>query len=641
MGDTARVRNSAAVLLAVSIGAFIATFNETFLNVALTPIMQDFSLSSGTVQWVSTAYMLVAAVTVPITSFLYRSVPTRRLSVTALALLLAGTVIGAAATSFPMLIIGRCVQALGTGMIVPIGMNLTLLVAPQGKLGTYMGVVSAVTLLGPAFGPIAGGILLSIASWHFLFVVFAALTLVALIVNVAAVRNFQELTHPKMDALSVAFVSLGLLGIMYGISTVFSGSLAIALAALVAGVAFMAAFVARQRRIPEPLLDLRPFADRGFVCGVIVVFIAFMAVFAMNILLPLFMQNALGFSALDAALTLLVPCLSCVVFAPVAGRMYDRFGFKFTLPAALVVMAVFLFVMSQVAAGATALVLALVYLPILAGCNFSIGPAQSFALDRLSDELHPHGVTVCYAAIQVAGCIGSSFYVGIMGGVEQQAIVAGASTAAAAASGFSASCLVAALIALVGFGFAVATARISARTSVAEQAASADSELEQVMFGDVYNIPATATAYDALVEMSDHRTSGLPVVDAGGALVGFVSNGDVLRAISDETVDKTDLAYVYSVWRRNGSLRESLEKLKGIPVMDLATKRVISVEASDSMEIVCAKLSIANVKKLPVTRDGKVVGVISRSNLLHYLVHTPSTASKVTPVTFNARTQAA
>ena len=137
MGDTERERSAAKVLVAISIGAFLATFNETFLNVALTPIMHDFGVTSGDVQWVSTAYMLVAAVTVPVTSFLYRSVPTRRLSLIALALLLAGTLLGAASSSFPMLIVARCIQALGTGMIVPIGMNLTLLVAPQGKLGTY------------------------------------------------------------------------------------------------------------------------------------------------------------------------------------------------------------------------------------------------------------------------------------------------------------------------------------------------------------------------------------------------------------------------------------------------------------------------------------------------------------------------
>lgn len=205
----ASVRHPAAVLFVIAVSAFLATFNETFLNVALTPIMQDYAISFADVQWVSTAYMLVAAVTVPVTGFLYRDIPTRPLNIAALVLLLAGTLMGFAAVNFPMLLAARMVQALGTGMVVPIGMNLTLLVAPQGKLGTYMGIVSAVTLLGPAFGPIAGGVLLSVAGWHMLFAVFAVMTAVALACTVAIIKNFSALTHPKADAPSVVLVSVG------------------------------------------------------------------------------------------------------------------------------------------------------------------------------------------------------------------------------------------------------------------------------------------------------------------------------------------------------------------------------------------------------------------------------------------------
>lgn len=456
------VKNAAAVLVAICIGSFLATFNETFLNVGLASIMKSFSITSGQVQWVSTAYMLVAAIVVPMASFYYRSIHTKKLMITAFILLLAGTVIGALSPDLAVLIIGRCVQALGTGLIVPLGMNLTLLVAPKGKLGTYMGVVSAATLIGPAFGPIAGGLLLSVAGWHFLFAAFAVLTIIALIINAIFIDNFEELSSPKMDTASVVLISLGLLGIMYGISTIFSGSLHAAAISFLVGIVCLVIFVHRQMTIPEPLLDLRPFEDRAFVTGVVVVFIAFMAVFAMNILLPLYMENALGFTALDAALTLLIPCLSCVIFAPVAGHLYDRFGFRFTLPAALLVMSGFLFLMTRIVSGkATGVMLAACYLPILAGCNFSIGPAQSFALDRLSSDLHPHGVTVCYTAIQVAGCIGSSFYVGIMSRIEQTAFGSGDSVASAVTKGFQGSVTVASILALVGFIFAVLTARAS------------------------------------------------------------------------------------------------------------------------------------------------------------------------------------
>lgn len=406
---------------------------------------------------------------------------------------------------------------------------------------------------------------------------------------------------------------------MYATSTAFSGSGVVAAASFVVGAVCLVAFVMRQRSIENPLLDLRPFADKGFVCGVVVVFIAFMAVFAMNLLLPLFMQNNSGFSALDAALTLLVPCMSCVVFAPVAGKLFDRYGFKYSLPAVLLAMAVFLFAMSRIGGSATALLLAAVYLPILVGCNFGIGPSQSFALDRLSSELHPHGVTVCYTAIQVAGCIGSSFYVGIMSGVQRQALAAGGTAQQAVAAGFSTSCTVASAFALVGLCFAVATVRFGTRKPEGAGQNTAG-EIFSAMFSDVYAVEASANAYEALLLMAERRTSGLVVANSDGTLAGFVSDGDIIRAIAGESEDKLDMTYVYSEWKRAGNLKESLARLKDASMLDLATRKVVKAELDQGMERACRLLSAHSIKKISVTENGKVVGVIARSSMLRYLV---------------------
>ena len=616
----APVRNSAAVLFAIAVSAFLATFNETFLNVALTPIMQDFSISSATVQWVSTAYMLVAAVVVPVTSFLYKSIPTKRLTIAALCFLLIGTLLGAVAQNFVMLLVARIIQALGTGMIVPIGMNLTLLVAPQGKLGTYMGVVSAVTLLGPAFGPIVGGTLLAAANWHILFLVFAALVAACLIINAVVIDNFAKLTNPKLDVLSVVLVSVGLIGVMYAISTAFSGTVVIALGSFIVGAICVVAFILRQRQLEEPLLDLRPFSNAGFNVSLIVVFIAFMAVFAMNIILPLFMQGALGFSAMDAALTLLAPCMLCCIFAPVAGRLFDRFGLSVSLPLALCVMAVFMIMLSRLDASSSALMIVAFYAPILIGCSFSVGPAQSFALGRLTPELHPHGVTMCYTAIQVAGCVGSSFYVGVMSSAETSALASGMDTISANASGFSMACLAAACFAVVGLGFAIATSIASRKGKPAHHIASEESILNAVMAHDVYQVNTNASAYDALIKMVECKTGGLPIVDSQSKVQGFISDGDIMRALSDEAVDKLDMAYYYALWQRKGTLEESLEALKQISVMDLATKKVVCVEEGRGLEAVCAVLSDMRIKKVPVTDHGRIVGTVSRSDVLRYLV---------------------
>ena len=122
----AKQQRPAAILFVAAFAAFLATFNETFLNVGFAPIMEALTVDVSTVQWLATAYMLGAAVMVPVSAFAYRSFPTRPLFCMTTALLVIGSIIGALAPNFTVLLIGRIVQALGTGMLIPIGMNISV-----------------------------------------------------------------------------------------------------------------------------------------------------------------------------------------------------------------------------------------------------------------------------------------------------------------------------------------------------------------------------------------------------------------------------------------------------------------------------------------------------------------------------------
>lgn len=451
--------STVGVLFSVAFGSFLATFNETFLNVALNPIMESMQVNAGTVQWLTTAYMLAAAIMVPVTGFLYRKVPTKRLFLTALFLLLAGTLIGAAAPSFGVLVLARVVQALGTGMIVPLGMNLILAVSPHDKLGTYLGAVTAMTTLGPAFGPIAAGGILAVAEWPALFVAFAVLIVACIVVSSRFVSDVAELTNPRFDIASVTLVALALVGLLYGVSTLFSGQLLIAVAALVVGVVCMTAFIVRQRKLERPFIDLRPFGVRSFRLGAGVVVVALMTVFSLNIVLPLYMQGSLGFTPLQAALTLLPACIVSCVLAPIAGKVYDRFGMGVIVPVGMGVITCFVFALSFSGAATTSLAIVALYAPAIAGCAFTLGPAQSHALSSLDRELHPHGVTIMSTLFQIAGCVGSSVFVGVLSAVQTSGVAQGVAPEAAIATGFNAACLVAVAIDVIGLVLAIAAAQ--------------------------------------------------------------------------------------------------------------------------------------------------------------------------------------
>jgi DHA2 family lincomycin resistance protein-like MFS transporter len=458
-----KVKHSPKLIIAVAAcAAFLATFNETFLNVALTPIMLDLKIDVSTVQWLATAYMLGAAVMVPVSAFAYRSLPTKPLFLGTVGLFIVGSILGALAQTFPLLLAGRIVQALGTGLLIPVGMNITLDTAPRNKLGTSMGIMGAMTTLGPSSSVVIAGALLSFYDWHMLLWVFAGLSTACFLFGAFVLSDIAKLTHPRLDVLSVILIGLALVGILYGISTVFAGSILIAVTSFVAGIVLIVAFVRRQGRLAQPLIDLSPFKVMPFRLGVIINMISLVTMFAMNIIIPMFMQGVLEVPALFASLTLFPAIALCCVVSPLAGRIYDRHGAGVLLPLGFVLIAVFAVLLSLFITGGSIVVLALLYIPVICGSALIIGPVQSLALSHLTFEQNPHGVTLMSTGFQVAGCIGASLFTGVYASIAAAAAGSNVSSVQSSGTGFLAAGLLTALFALAGVGLAFAIRRYKA-----------------------------------------------------------------------------------------------------------------------------------------------------------------------------------
>lgn len=636
-------RKSGVVMFVATFAAFLATFNDTFLNVALTPIMMDFSVGSATAQWAITAFALVAAVMVPITGFLYQKIPTHRLFVFAVAVQLVGSLAGALAPNFPVLIIARAIQAIGAGMIPPLSINIVLAIAPKGKLGTYMGLVGAMTTLGPSASPVVSGIILSFATWHYLFLLVAALSLVLLINGALALSNVAEITNPRIDITSTVLVSLALVGIMYGISTAFSGDMASSAGSFIVGLACFAAFAWRQGKIDEPLLNFAPLSVASFRVGFITMLLTLMTVFAMNIVLPLYLQGTLGFSALGSALTLFPAIICATVLAPVCGRIYDRRGPRVLLAAGALAIGVFSLVLG-LTTPTSPVVIACVYALVIIGSACTISPSQSYALDHLPGDVRPHGVTIVSTGFQIAACVGTSLFVGLFSSAEASQTAAGASAVESATTGFSAAAL---LGAAFGFAAFLVTLRIGAiqraqkgaqagAQAIASACASdvertraegkdatmlAARALDNVMKSDVYSVSAHSTAYEALRCMVENRTSGVPVLDDEGKLAGFIVDGDIMRYLAGGDPKRIEISNVYTLWSAGAPFDDKVDELKDINVLELSTRKVIAVERSAGIVEVCKTLSSKTVKKVPVTEGGRVVGTVSRSDLMRYLMN--------------------
>jgi DHA2 family lincomycin resistance protein-like MFS transporter len=603
------IKNPKLIVAVAAFAAFLATFNETFMNVAFEPIMVSLSVDEPTVQWLATAYMLAAAVMVPVSAFAYRSIPTRRLFLLTTSLLIVGSVVGALAPNFTVLLVGRVIQGLGTGMLIPVGMNITLEVAPREKLGSYMGIMGSMTTLGPSSSVIIAGALLSFFAWPVLQWVFATLSLLCFLFGAVFLRDVAKLTHPRLDAISVALVGIALVGILYGVSTIFSGNVIVAVATIIVGAVFLVLFVKRQGSLEQPLIDLKPLRVAPFTIGVIINMLSLVTMFAMNIIIPIFMQSVLHIPPVFASLTLFPAIALCCILSPLAGRIYDKKGPRVLLPLGFVFVALFSVALSLFISSGSIVLLAILYIPVIGGSALVIGPAQSFALSRLAPEQNPHGITIMSTGFQIAGCIGASLFTGVYARVT--------AISAAPATGFLASGVLVALFALAGLVLAVRIGFYAKTPAIKQQATTF--HLAEIMKTEIYALSPTSKVLDAWRLFAEKGISGAPIVDGKGKAVGFISDGDIMRYMADQ-IPVFKNAWSIIVEQGNGDFDTMLQDVMQLPITDLATRHVISVDIEATVGAICKVLVDHHLRKAPVVKDGLVVGVINRSNISHYSI---------------------
>ena len=596
------------ILILTAFAVFLATFNETFLSVALDSIAKSFDIEFNTVQWLATSYMLGAGIMVPISAFLYRKVPTKILFMITVGCFIVGCVVAILSQSFIVLLIGRVIQAIGSGMLIPIAMNVILDVAPRQKLGSYMGVMGAMTTLGPSLSFIVAGFILTIADWKVLFYVFGVLCIICFIMATIWLGNVAKLTKPRLDIWSVVLVSIALIGILYGISMAFSDYI-MAIIAGVIGIIALIFFVLRQPKIHQPLINLSPLKVKPFTLGLLLNMFTLMSLFAFNILIPQFLQVQVGTSPLTASLTMFPGIILACILSPIAGKIYDKYGVKVILPLGFAMMMVFSMLVAVFISQPSLLVLTLMYLPFNVGSALIIGPVQSYALSFLKPEQNSHGVTIFSTGFQVAGCIGVSLFAGIYSLSVAQV---GASVAFIIVGALVSS------VALCGLVMAVILTRMKRTLSARKPSVG---RIKDIMKTEVYTINQNANILDAMKLFLDKNISGCPIVDDENKFIGFISDGDIIRFLSKNHSD-FKFVYAYDVTEGRGNdFDTKLRNLMSLNIKDIASKDLFYVDIDDDLGEVCRVLAVMHKKKVPVLDNGNMIGIVTRSDITKYAMN--------------------
>lgn len=408
--------NKFPLLFVLISGAFAAILNQTLLATALPHIMKDLHLEASTAQWLTSIFMLVNGVMIPITAFLIERFTTRSLFLTAMGLFAAGTLICAIAPNFGILMVGRIVQASGAGIIMPLMQTILFLIYPVEKRGSAMGMFGLVISFAPAIGPTLSGWLVDQFPWRSLFYVILPIVIIDLIVAYFILVNVTKQTFPKVDILSIILSSLGFGGLLYGFSTAGTTgweSLQV-VAAMIIGSISLTFFILRQFKLKQPILEFRVFKIRLFTITTALGMVVFIAMIGGATVLPILMQNMLGFTAFESGLMLLPGALIMGFMNPITGRIFDKFGAKWLAVTGLILISVTTFMFTNLTPQTTFTYLAVVNAVRMLGVAMVMMPVTTAGLNQLPNHLIPHGTAMNNTMRQVSGAVGTALLVTVM-----------------------------------------------------------------------------------------------------------------------------------------------------------------------------------------------------------------------------------
>ncbi|CAM5795449.1 MULTISPECIES: DHA2 family efflux MFS transporter permease subunit [Brevibacillus] len=315
-------------LLAILMGTFVAILNNSLINVALPTLVNVFGSTTDTIQWVLTGYMLANAVVIPMSGSLGDKFGYKRVFLISLIAFTASSVLCAMAWSDTSMIAFRIIQGLSGGLIMPIGMSMIYMIVPREKIGMALGLFGIASMVAPAVGPTLGGYLIQYLNWHFLFLVSVPVGIFAIIMSSALLKETEKKPDLKFDypgaILSIIAFGTLLLALSKGQSEGWSSFFIVSLFFI--AFSSLALFVWVELGKEQPLLDLSLFKIPVFTLSVITSSFVMMGMMGGIFMMPIFLQNIQGMSAMDSGLLLMPQSIAMAIMMPISGKLFDKYG---------------------------------------------------------------------------------------------------------------------------------------------------------------------------------------------------------------------------------------------------------------------------------------------------------------------------
>ena len=456
LGIFSEARRKWWTLAAVSFGLFMIMLDNTVVNVALPSIQRDLETDLSQLQWIVTGYALSFAALMLIGGKLADAYGRRLLFVAGILVFTLASLWCGLATSGDMLIAARVVQGVGAALMNPATLSIIAATFPPQERGMAIGIWAGVSALALAIGPLVGGLLTEHLSWHWIFFVNVPVGVLGIAASYLLIRESKDETHESLDLPGLATSALGLFALTYGLIEANHygwGSVRIA-GSFVVSAAALAAFIAMERRRRAPMLDLTLFRSGTYVGANVAMLLVALAMFGVFFFVSLYMQNVLGYSAVQTGAAFLPMTVVIILCAPVAGKLSDRHGSRWLMATGMVLLGVQLLYLSQLGRDATFWNLLPAFVVGGLGMGLTMTPTAAAATRAVPVDKSGVGAAVLNAMRQVGGSLG----IALMGAIVAQAAESRAPIDGFMA-GFERALLTAAAIAFAGAVVAFALVR--------------------------------------------------------------------------------------------------------------------------------------------------------------------------------------
>lgn len=618
-------RQQIVMLVIMIFGTIVTVLNQTVITPAQPSIMAEMGIDASTVQWLTTGFTLVNAIMIPVTAYLTDKHSTKILYIISMGIFAIGSLMAGLAPNFAVLLVGRLLQAAGAGILMPMVMTVLMLTFPVERRGSAMGIFGIVIAFAPAIGPSVAGLVIDSYGWRLMFYAISLLIAIVILVSVFVLKKAEPLNpSAQLDKISVLLSTVGFGALLYGFSTIGSVGLNVADGIItLVGIVVLVLFFRRQLKMEQPMLNVRVLANRRFLIGTVIGMIVQASLLAAGVLMPIYLQSYMGYSATVSGLVIMPGAILMGIMNPFAGRLFDKYGPRVLSITGLVILTISTIGFATLNSSTDVVWLTIIYAIRMFSMSLINMPITTWAMNALDNKLLNHGTSVNNTLRQVSGSLGTALLVSIDTFVTGSASGT-MSTVEAGILGVNAAFAAAVVLSAIALALTIMFVKNTPQEAkVVDPEGKQRTMIEKIMKPDVYSLPPDATVVDAMKFFVEHGISGAPVVDEDGKAVGFVSDGDIMRLLSSQSNSYMDpVVMIMQMHADEETYDEKLANLMKMNIRDIGTKGVIGVDLYTTLPQVCRMLSKNHLKKVPVLHEGRIVGVINRSDITLYSMKT-------------------